>query len=557
MFEQLLAKISPSHLNMLFLMGLALFGGTIGGRLFQKIRIPQVVGYISIGILLGQTGFNIVNTEMIQKLEPFNYFALGLIGFMIGGELKKKVFIKYGRQFTYILLFEGITAFLVVAVLVGTFGSLFLSPRLAWALALLLGAIASATAPAATTDVLWEYKTKGPLTTTTLGIVALDDGLALMLFALATSIAGSLTGNMAEGVMTFIAPVYEIIGSIIIGVISGLILSKLLQRYSEEDRVLAFAIGIVLLVLGLSIALDVDMLLGAMTLGVVVTNYAPRKSQDVFKLVGRVTPPIYVLFFVLVGAKLNVNNMPIYMLILVGVYLIGRTGGKMTGAHVGARLSGAPQTVQKYLPYCLFSQAGVAIGLSILAGQRFSGEIGNAIVLIITGTTFVVQIIGPPFVKFAVQKAGEVGLNITEEDLIRTTTAKDIMDKHVPLISEDTPLSEILRIFSEYENLYYPVVDSNDSLLGIITVDMIKNTLMVSELNQFLLAHDLMETIPVTASPETPMIEVQELMKRYKLDYLPIVSDGKKVIGFLEARVIEKLISRKFLELQRKSEALG
>jgi Kef-type K+ transport system membrane component KefB/CBS domain-containing protein len=558
MLENLMDKISLIHINMLFLLGLALFGGTIGGRVFQKIKIPQVVGYIIIGIIIGQTGFNIVDHKIIQILQPFNYFALGLIGFMIGGELKKKIFVKYGKQFMYILLFEGITAFILVSLLIGFVGSFFLAPKIAWALGLLIGAIASATAPAATTDVLWEYKTKGPLTTTILGIVAMDDGLSLILFAIATSMAGSIIGQTSgANLINFIQPVYEIFGSIIVGLLSGLILSKLLKRYSEADRVLAFSLGMVLLVLGISIALHMDMLLAAMALGMMVTNYAPRKSKDVFALVGRFTPPIYVLFFVLVGAKLNVRNMPFYMLILAIVYLLGRTGGKMLGANLGAKISGAPIVVQKYLPLCLFSQAGVAIGLSILAGQRFEGEIGNAIVVIITGTTFVVQLLGPPFVKLAVEKAGEVGLNITEEDLINQTSAKDIMDKNVPLIYENMSLSQLLSIFSDHENLYYPVVDSGKTLLGTITIDNIKNALMVSQLNEFLLAHDLMEPVPAKAKPENSLPEVKEKMKKNRMEYMPIVSDDNTLEGFLEARAIENLISKKLMELRRKTEELG
>ena len=149
------------------------------------------------------------------------------------------------------------------------------------------------------------------------------------------------------------------------------------------------------------------------------------------------------------------------------------------------------------------------------------------------------------------------GLNITEEDLIKTMTAQDIMAHAVPLIQERLPLPEILRIFSEHENLYYPVIDSQNALSGIITVDMIKNALMVADLNQLLVAHDLMEAVPVTASPETSMVEVKGLLKRYKVEYLPIVTPEKHIAGFLEARTIERLISRKYLELQRKSDALG
>ncbi|HSV43945.1 MAG TPA: cation:proton antiporter, partial [Candidatus Bathyarchaeia archaeon] len=183
----LIANISHFHLNMLLILGLALFGGTVGGRLFQKLKIPQVVGYILIGFFLGPNTIGLINAPMLQTLLPFSYFALGLIGFMIGGELNRETFQKYGMQFMVILLFEGILAFIVVTALIGTIGSLFFpDTKMVWSLAVLLGAISSATAPAATTDVLWEYKAKGPLTTAVFGIVALDDVLAIMLFAIAS-----------------------------------------------------------------------------------------------------------------------------------------------------------------------------------------------------------------------------------------------------------------------------------------------------------------------------------------------------------------------------------
>lgn len=543
-------------MNILILLGLALFGGTIGGRLFQKIRIPQVVGYIIVGILIGQTGARIVDEHTVKVFQPFNYFALGLIGFMIGGELKKETFLKYGKQFMYILFCEGIAAFLLVSLLVGIVGSFFLdNTSLAWALGLLLGAIASATAPAATTSVLWEYKTRGPLTSIILGIVAMDDGLALLLFAIASSVAGSLIGNINSGILnTFLHPIYEICGSIFIGVLSGLILSKILKRYSEQERILAFSIGTVLLVLGIALLINVDILLAAMALGVTVVNNTPRKSKEMFRVIGGFTPPIYVLFFVLVGAKLNLSYMSLFIILLSGIYLIGRTIGKMFGSNFGARISGAPKIVQKYLPLCLFSQAGVAIGLSILASQRFPSEIGDAIVIIIIFTVFILEIGGPPFIKIAVTKAGEVGLNITEEDLIRKSKVKDIMDKDPALIYEKMSLSEILEIFSHNPNLYYAVVNDDKYLVGIISIYDIKNTFMVSGLDDFLLAYDIMEPVIAVTMPESPMTEAKELITKNNLECLPVVAEQNKVVGFLESRAIQRLISRKITELKKSVE---
>ncbi len=552
----------PSHLfhwNILFLLGLALFGGTIGGRVFQKLKIPQVVGYLIIGIILGETGFNVINHDISQALQPFSYFALGLIGFMVGGELKKEMFKKYGKQFIYILLFEGISAFIAVSIIISIIAYFILHDfMLSLSVGILLGAIASATAPAATTDVLWEYKTKGPLTRTVLGIVAMDDGLALLLFAIASSVAGILMGNSDAGILTSLFDaLIEIFGSIAIGLFLGYLLSKLIKSYYDEDKVLVFTLGIVLLNIGVSMAVNLDMLLSSMAMGTMIVNYSPRKSKNIFKLTSKFAPPVYVLFFVLIGAKLNIDNITFSIVILSLAYLIGRTSGKMLGAFFGAKLSNAPETVRKYLPLCLFSQAGVAIGLSILAGQKFPEDVGNLIVIVITASTFVVQIIGPYFVKIAVVKSEEAGLNITEEDLIKQTKVKEIMNKDIPRIPETMNLKHILRVFSENDSLYYPVVDSSGKLIGVVAIEAVKDVFLENELSNLLLAHDIMEPVEHTAHERDSVDEIKRRMDKYLIEYMPIVDENNKLIGFVNNKQIKHLISNKILELQKKVDSLG
>ena len=550
-------KIDLTHLNILFLFGLALFGGTIGGRIFSKLKIPQVVGYIIIGITIGQTGLGIIDAEVITKLEPFSYFALGLIGFMIGGELKKEIFKKYGKQFMYILFFEGFTAFLFVFILVSVAGY-FLLPNLniVFSLALLLGAIASATAPAATTDVLWEYKSKGPLTTTVLGIVALDDAFSLLLFAIASSIAEVLVGtNTATNSLFFsiLHPLFDITISISVGFFGGYILSKSLKRYNDEDKILALSLGIILIILGLCIAFDFDMLIAAMSMGAVVINYTPKKSEEIFDLVGKFTPPIYVLFFVFVGAKLNLHSMTKFMFVIAILYLIGRTAGKMFGSNFGARISKAPLTVQKYLPFTLFSQAGVAIGLSILAGQRFSGNIGDSIVIVITATTFVVQLIGPSFVKFAITKAKEVGLDISVDDVLKEIKIEEALDSKAQFIHEDTPLNEIYKIFSESDYLNFPVVDDKDILVGIITIDIVKNIFESREVTQFLLATDIMEPFSNTLDNHMHLFEVKQILDHERIDFLPVTDSITGICkGVVSRRIIQMITSKKIQEMSEK-----
>ncbi len=200
------------HVPILLIIGSAIFGGSIGARIFQKLRIPQVVGYIIIGLIVGRSGFGLIGEEEIQNLLPFNFFALGIIGFMIGGELHRHTFKKFGRQFLKILLAEGLTAFAFVTLLTGLLAWLISGNFLiGLSFGLILGAIASATAPAATVDVLWEYKTRGILTTTVLAIVALDDGLALLLYSFASSVALRLSGaDEASFLVGFLHTFYEI-----------------------------------------------------------------------------------------------------------------------------------------------------------------------------------------------------------------------------------------------------------------------------------------------------------------------------------------------------------
>lgn len=543
--------------NVILLLGLALFGGTIGGKLFQKLRIPQVVGYIIIGIIFGDMLLGVISLEMVETLQPISYLALGLIGFMIGGELKIEVFKKYGKQFLSILLFEGLTAFVFVSIATSIAGYfIFKNWNAAIPFGILLGAISSATAPAATTDVLWEYKTKGPLTRTILGIVAMDDGLALLLFAMASSIAGVFLQNSTFNVMSMVNPLLEISASIILGVFIGFFLSKTIKNQVEDDKILVFSLGLILLNLGLSIALNLDMLLSSMAMGAMAVNYSPRKSKEIFDLTVKFTPPIYILFFVLVGAKLHIRHFTTPIFILFVVYLIGRSAGKMIGANVGARISKAQEAVRKYLPICLFSQAGVAIGLSILAGQRFTKEIGDLIILVITATTFVVQIIGPPMVKIAVQKANEVGLSISEKELFKKTRVKDMIDSSEPFIEETADIQKVLKTFTQNKNLYFPVVNDEKKLVGVISIENIKDFFLEYDLSPFLIAYDIMDDVPVTSTTNEFVYELIEKMKKHHIDYMPIVGFENELMGFLENRDINRMISEKIIQLHRQADKL-
>ncbi|HUT56600.1 MAG TPA: cation:proton antiporter [Phycisphaerae bacterium] len=554
----LAASQQAPHLPILLVIGLAVVFGTVGARLFQKLRIPQVVGYIVIGIAVGRSGLGFIDEQTIGKLLPFNFFALGVIGFMIGGELHLEVFRKHGRKLIVILLAEGIGAFLCVGALVFAAAMLLTGDvRMSLALGLVLGAISSATAPAATVDVLWEYKTLGVLTTTVFALVALDDGLALALYGVASSVAETLTGARAgEGTLRLLlGAAYELVGAMALGAAAGFVLNLVLRWTRDRARALPFVIGSLALVIGLAMVLKVDLILATMGLGAVLTNLAPRRSNPAFQLIEGIAPPIYVLFFVVVGARLYVAEMAFWMWVLAGAYVVGRTAGKMVGAHLGARWSGAAESVRRYLGLCLFSQAGVAVGLAILASDRFGPEMGTAIITIVTATTFLVQVLGPPCVKLAVQRAGEVGLNVTEEDLLESHRVADMVDRATPVFRQDTPLGHILKTMAETSALTYPVLDADGRLIGLISIQELRRSMVAEQLATFLLAFDLMQPVVDSTTEGARLGEAVTKMREQDLDSLPVVAsaDDPRFVGMLELRAVGRALSREIIAKRQRA----
>lgn len=553
--------------RLILLIGIAVILGSIGGRIFARLRIPQVVGYIIIGILailVGGVWFHAVSAADIHRLEPVSLFALSIIGFSVGGELKKEVFQKHGKGFIIVLLCEGLAAALFVTILTG----LATCPwsRLAagtisdvlsqgnWSLAILLGAIASATAPAATVDVLWEYKTRGILSTTVLAIVALDDGLALLLYGFASAVADLLAGNTAFSLMNALGkPLYYILGSIILGILVGSAYAIFLRIFYNREVILPLCIGGLLSIIGISHYLHLDLILAAMSSGVMVVNLAPRRSREAFDQLARFAPPIFVLFFVLVGARLQPKAMAGWMIVLAAAYVVGRTAGKFLGAYFGSKWGGLPAKVRKYLGFCLFSQAGVAIGLAILASHRFPNETAQSIILVITATTFLVQIIGPPSVRLAVIRAGEVGKDVTEEDLLASYRVSEIMDSEPPVLKIDTPLNRVLETAAQSNCLFYPVLDEGSHPIGMISFLEIKNLFIIGGLENLVLACDLMTDIHAVTVPEARLMEALEIMKELEVEVLPVVSSGadQRLVGMIEHRRIRQALSREIIRRRR------
>ena len=548
------------NLNVVLLFGLIVLSGAFGARLFQRLHIPQVVGCIVVGILLGDV-LGVITPHIIEKLEPFMMFALGIIGFMIGAELRGEVFRKYGRQFFIILFSQGMGAF-VLATIGGAVVAWFITGSVpeSIAMGLVLGAIASATAPAATVNVLWEYKTKGALTTSVLAIVALDDALALLLYRAAATGAKALIGTGQGSVLgTTLILLGEIAGAIALGFLAGVLLYFLLKFVKADDKILDFALASLLLVVGISIIPGIDPILPTMTLGITVANMMPRQSKATFELVKKFSPPIYISFFVLAGAHMEFGKITSWMIVMILVYVLCRAAGKIAGAWFGGKWSKAPAVVRKYLGICLLPQAGVAIGLAILASQQFGSELGHTIVIVVMTGTFLMEIIGPMLVKVGVKRAGEIGLNITEDDLIRTYSVADVMDPEVPVISAGMSLSEVIKVVSNTHNFYYSVVDDENKLMGAVTLDGIRNTFATQELNDWLVALDIMEPIIGKVTPDMALSDALEEIRKLNVEHVPVVASSKddSFVGVLGDRAVRRSLSAEVLSRQQKADSIA
>jgi len=230
----------------------------------------------------------------------------------------------------------------------------------------------------------------------------------------------------------------------------------------------------------------------------------------------------------------------------------------VVGCWFGARYSGAPAVVRKYLGICLLPQAGVAIGLAILAGQQFNAELGHTIIMVVMTATFLMEIIGPMLVKVGVKKAGEVGMNVTEEDLIKTYTVADVMDAKPTSIAQDLPLHQILEVFSASDSVYYPVIDSQSQIIGIITIADIKEMFASRDVAGWLLACDVAEPVLDKTTPGKSLEEVIERMRRYDLGNIPVVAgdDSDELVGVLDYRKVLRKISAEVLHRRKLADGM-
>ena len=547
------------HLNMLLMIGIAIFFATAGAHIFQKLRIPQVVGYVAMGIILGPV-LKIIPPQVVESFRPLSMFALGIIGFLIGGELKKDIFVKYGKQVFYILLYEGIAAAIFAGLLCFFALLLFFDWKISAAAAIVFGAICSATDPASTVAVLWEYKCRGPLTTMLITIVALDDALAALLYIISVVVSEILVGarHQVSFGMLLLNAFYEAGGSLIVGFIVGMLLKWLMVRIEDVEKLFIATVGIIIVIVGLAIALGFDVILSSMACGATLINVAPRRSASSFETIQKFSSPLYVLFFVIIGATLDLSGTTKSMLPVLAAYIVGTVIGKTAGSWLGAVSSGACASIRKYLGTSLYQQGTVAIALLIVASARFEGQVRALMLAVIIAGIFIFQLFGPIFVKISVKKAREAGMDVTEEDLIRQYSVKEVMDSNPTTLREDLPLDAILDTLGRSDSLYYPVVDNQLQLKGIITVGGIKQTFAQRNTASWLLACDIAQPALDKTTWNTPLTKAMEHMKQYDLEYMPVVSgDDNKLVGIIDAKAVNHRISAEVAKKHRQADEMA
>ncbi len=542
------------------LFGLGILGGILSSSILKQLRAPQVLGYLVAGVIVGQSGLQWITLADIEHLSTFSVFALAVIGLLVGAEIKVLDFKRYGRQFMTILFGEGLSAFLLVtslvtAVLYWVVGSW----HLALAGGVVFGAISSATDPASTLSVLWEQKSAGLFTTTIIAIVALDDGLALLLYGLGSGAAQVLAASAEVSVLSEIGHVvFEILGSLVIGVLAGLVATWLMSRTTSTDNSLMIPLGFFLLSIALSSQLKLDVVMTALTVGIVISNRAPHDSEHFIKFIKVLAAPVYVLFFLLTGARLSLASMPGWLWIIVLLFVLGRSVGKIGGAYMGANLSKAGSSVRRYTGLGLFSQGGVAIGLAVMAGHHLdtiplaSGfSLSDAIISGIAATTFLFQLMGPAAVSLAARWSGEAGLRISFDDLLESRSVSEVMPKEKPahILPENATVTEAVDMFSVSDADLLPVTDEHDTLQGIVTFESIRQILAEASFWKWSLVVDVMN-FETLAIPPTMKLEEAFRIARNKGHFQIPVTENGKLVSLLNVRDVENRLRKELLEKQ-------
>lgn len=376
-----------------------LISGLLLGRLAKFVKLPNVTGYLVAGLLLGPSFFNFISSDMVNGFVVISDIALGFIAFSIGSEFKLSYYKQVGISPVIIAIAESFGAIILVT---GTLLLLGYNKNLS----IMLGAIAAATAPAQTLMVINQYNSKGPLTSMLMSVVAIDDAVALIGFGIASTIVklSSSTAN-TNIFISILQPLYEIVISVFLGFIISIFMKLMFRWFKKSSNRICIITGLILLTYWLANLLNGSALLACMALGGVLANIT-EESDSAASIADNFTPPIFLLFFVISGAGFEVSALKGIGFIGL-IYVVMRVIGKLFGAWFGGKITKQDNNICKYLGPTLMPQAGVALGLIVVAGSLVP-EFAPEIRVIILCSTFIYSLIGPVAAKIALVKAGDI-----------------------------------------------------------------------------------------------------------------------------------------------------
>ena len=403
--------------------GIAMFAGLFLTRLTKRFSLPDVTSYLVAGLLIGPLGLGALGVpglgfssfDAVEKMGLICDVALGFIAFSIGNEFRLSSLKTIGRQATVVAIFQALSATVLVDVALLIL-HLFLKDQLSVSTCLVLGAIATATAPAATVMVINQYKAKGPLTSILLPIVALDDAVGLIVFAISNGIAKGISFGGVNLVSILVNPLVEIVASLAMGAAIGWAFSMVEKFYHSRSKRLSLAVAVVFVCAAVSkieialpggVEIGFSPLLVCMMCGTFFCNLCDF-SEEIMYRTDRWTAPVYVLFFVLSGAELDLRVFQSLAVVGIGlVYIIARSSGKIIGAGVSSRFMGCQESVCKHLGITLLPQAGVALGMSVTVAAEFGTE-GAIMRNIVLFSVLIYELVGPMLTKLALTEAGEI-----------------------------------------------------------------------------------------------------------------------------------------------------
>lgn len=382
-----------------FYLGIAMVAGLVLSRVVKKLRLPNVTGYLIAGLLIGPCVLGLVPQAALDKLNIITTIALGFIAFSIGGEFKLSSIRSIGKNVIIITLFQSIMAAALVDIVLCLCGFNVSE-------SIILGAIATATAPAATLMVVRQYKAKGELTNTLLPVVAMDDSVGLIVFAVSSAIADTLASGVQPSVYTMaVAPLIEIALSLLSGGLLGFLISLSMRFFHSRANKMCICIAGVVLGVAIAQQFGLSDLLVCMSVGAVFANLR-NDALEVMDVCDGWTPPLFMLFFVISGAELDVGALPTVGLLGV-LYIVVRSFGKYFGAYLGSVVVKASPNIRKYLGITLLPQAGVAIGMAQMVLTQLP-QFGARIQAVVLSATLIYELVGPVATKIALTKAGEI-----------------------------------------------------------------------------------------------------------------------------------------------------